>query len=84
MHIRNAVTRHMKEWGYGKGYEHAHTFEDALPGMECLPDSLAGQEFYHPTQRGLEQRIAERLAEIRAKKAEKRRGGREEGTAAEK
>jgi putative ATPase len=78
MHIRNAATRHMKEWGYGKGYEHAHKFEDALPGMECLPDSLAGHEFYHPTQRGLEQRIAERLAEIRTKKAEKRRGGTED------
>jgi len=72
MHIRNAVTKHMKEWGYGKGYEHAHKFDDALPGMECLPDSLAGREFYHPTQRGMEQRIAERLTEIRARKAEKR------------
>jgi putative ATPase len=52
--------------------------------MECLPDSLAGQEFYHPTQRGLEQRIAERLAEIRAKKAGKRRGGSEDTAAGEK
>ena len=75
MHIRNAVTKHMKEWGYGKGYEHAHKFDDALPGMECLPDSLAGREFYHPTQRGVEQRIAERLAEIRARKAERRGEG---------
>ncbi len=72
MHIRNAVTRHMKDWGYGKGYQHAHKFDDALPGMECLPDSLAGREFYHPTTRGMEQRISERLAEIRARKKERR------------
>jgi putative ATPase len=83
MHIRNAVTRRMKEWGYGKGYEHAHNLEDALPGMECLPDSLAGREFYHPTMRGVEQRISERLAEIRAKKAEKRRDASEDTAASE-
>ncbi|HTP90001.1 MAG TPA: replication-associated recombination protein A [Bryobacteraceae bacterium] len=79
MHIRNAPTKYMKEWGYGKGYEHAHQFEDALPGMECLPDSLAGREFYHPTNRGVEQRIAERLAEIRSRKAERRRAAGEAG-----
>jgi putative ATPase len=72
MQLRNAVTRSMKQWGYGKGYEHAHKFEDAIPGMECLPDALAGREFYQPTNRGVEQRIADRLAEIRARKAERR------------
>ena len=60
----------MKEWGYGDGYQHAHQFEDAMTDMECLPPSLAGQRYYEPTNRGIEQRIAERLAEIR-----KRRGG---------
>ena len=69
----------MKEWGYGEGYQHAHKFEDAMPGMECLPDSLAGA-IYHPTDRGVEQRISERLAEIRAKKAEKRREASERTT----
>ena len=38
------------------------------PDMECLPESLVGTRFYEPTNRGLEQRIAERLAEIRARK----------------
>ncbi len=64
-HLRNAPTRHMKEWGYGKGYQHAHEFEGAVTGMQCLPDSLVGTRFYEPTDRGLEKRIAERLAEIR-------------------
>jgi putative ATPase len=65
LHLRNAVTRPMKEWGYGKGYQHAHQFEDAPPEMECLPPSLAGRRYYVPTPRGVEKRIAERLEEIR-------------------
>ena len=31
MHLRNAPTTAMKEWGYGEGYQHAHKFEDAVP-----------------------------------------------------
>ena len=65
MHLRNAVTRDMKAWGYSAGYQHAHNFEDAIPEMECLPSSLAGRRYYFPTDRGLEKRIAERLEEIR-------------------
>jgi putative ATPase len=68
-HLRNAVTGSMKQWGYGAGYQHAHKFEDALPDMECLPESLAGTRFYEPTQRGAEQKIAERLEAIRARKS---------------
>jgi putative ATPase len=72
MNLRNAPTRAMKEWGYGEGYQHAHNFEDAVPGMECLPASLAGRQYYFPTDRGLEKRIAERLEEIRRLKASRR------------
>ena len=36
--------------------------------MECLPDNLRGTEFYQPTERGVEQRISQRLAEIRARR----------------
>jgi putative ATPase len=65
LHLRNAPTPLMKQFGYGAGYEHAHKFEDALTDMECLPPSLAGRRYYYPTNRGLEKRIAERLEEIR-------------------
>src|SRR5450432_3141809 len=68
MQLRNAPTKPMKEWGYGAEYQHAHAFDDAMSTMECLPDNLLGTEFYHPTQRGIEQRIAQRLAEIRARR----------------
>ena len=65
MHLRNAPTKAMKAWGYGSGYQHAHKFDDAVNQMECLPESLAGKRWYHPTDRGIEKRISERLEEIR-------------------
>jgi putative ATPase len=68
MQLRNAPTKAMKAWGYGSGYQHAHQFEDAVNTMECLPDNLRGTVFYQPTDRGLEQRIAQRLEEIRARR----------------
>lgn len=71
MHLRNAPTRAMKEWGYGKGYQHAHQFDEALTSMECFPPSLTGTRFYDPSTRGWEARIAERLAEIRRKRSAK-------------
>ena len=74
LHLRNAPTSAMKQWGYGKGYQHAHEFEDAVPDMECLPPSLAGRRFYVPTDRGAERRIGERLEEIHGKRT-KQAGG---------
>ena len=65
LHLRNAVTPAMKQWGYGEGYQHAHKFEDAITGMECLPPSLVGRRYYQPTDRGSEKRIGERLEEVR-------------------
>jgi putative ATPase len=75
MHLRNAVTKAMKQWGYGAGYEHAHKLEEAITGMECLPPSLAGKRYYHPTDRGMEKRIGERLEEVlKAREAARDRG----------
>jgi putative ATPase len=39
--------------------------------MDCLPDSLRGRRYYFPTGRGIEKRIAERLAELQEKKNRK-------------
>jgi putative ATPase len=69
MQLRNAPTRAMKEWGYSHGYQHAHQLPDAITQMECFPDALAGTRFYEPTHRGTEARIAERLGEIRRRRA---------------
>jgi putative ATPase len=65
MHLRNAPTKAMKQWGYGEGYQHAHNIEGGIPDMECLPESLAGKQWYFPSERGVEKRIKERLEEIR-------------------
>jgi putative ATPase len=69
LHLRNAPTRLMKDLGYSHGYEHAHDRPDAVVDMDCLPPSLAGRQYYHPSDRGLEQRLQERLAEWRRKRA---------------
>jgi putative ATPase len=78
LQLRNAPTPLMKKWGYGAGYQHAHESQDALTTMECLPDSMRGTEFYQPTGRGIEARIAERLEEIRKRRATPEPPGSEE------
>ena len=68
--IRNAPTTLMKELEYGKGYKLAHYAENKIADLQCLPDSLQGTEYYSPTSEGVEARIAKRLEEIKAWKAE--------------
>jgi len=68
LHIRNAPTSLMKELGYGKGYQYAHDLKEKVADMGCLPESLKGREYYHPTDQGMERRIREILAEIQRKK----------------
>ena len=70
LHLRNAVTKLMKNLEYGKGYEYAHEYEDKLTTMSCLPDSLRDKVYYHPTQQGLEDRYKNRLEQIKAWKAQ--------------
>lgn len=65
LHIRNAVTKFMKQAGYGKGYQYAHDLESKIADMECLPDNLRGREYYHPTTEGREKVLAQRLEEIK-------------------
>jgi putative ATPase len=72
VHLRNAPTRLMKELEYGKGYRYAHDEEDKIADMDCLPDSLRGHTYYHPTQEGREKLLAQRMEEIRRIKAGKR------------
>jgi putative ATPase len=68
LHIRNAPTNLMKELGYGKGYQYAHDTTEKVADMECLPESLRGRRYYHPTDQGMERRIGEILADIRERK----------------
>lgn len=71
--IRNAPTRLMKELDYGKGYQYAHDTADKLTDMQCLPDSLEGREYYHPTEQGSESKYKARLAQIKTWKQQHRK-----------
>jgi len=69
--IRNAVTRLMKEVGYGAGYRYAHDEPEGVGGIECLPDSLSGRRYYRPRSSGEEAELARRLEAILKKRREK-------------
>lgn len=62
LHIRNAPTKLMKDFGYGKGYQYAHDDRDGLVLQEHLPPELAGRSYYEPTNRGYEAVIKDRLS----------------------
>ncbi len=71
LHLRNAVTNLMKETGYGRGYQYAHDSDDKITDMTCLPASLAERKYYRPTDQGFEQRLRQRMEEIRKLKSAK-------------
>ena len=65
LQIRNAPTSLMKDLHYGEGYQYAHDTQEKLTSMECMPDSLRGREYYHPTMQGSEARVSKRLQDIK-------------------
>ena len=68
--LRNAPTRLMKDLGFGRGYRYAHDEDGAFAaGERYLPDGMAEVRLYEPVPRGLEIRIGEKLAELRAANA---------------
>jgi putative ATPase len=67
LHLRNAPTKLMKALDYGKEYRYAHNEPDAYAaGESYLPDDMQPVQFYVPTPRGLEGKISEKLAHLRA------------------
>jgi putative ATPase len=67
LHLRNAPTRLMKELDYGKDYRYAHNEADAYAaGEHYFPEEMGERVYYHPVSRGLEIKIAEKLAQLRA------------------
>jgi putative ATPase len=61
MHLRNAPTQAMKEWGYGEGYRYPHDEDGFAPGETYLPEELKDKRYYRPSQHGEEAALAERL-----------------------
>jgi len=68
LRLRNAPTRLMKSLGYGRGYRYAHEEPDAFAaGERYVPDELPDRRYYRPVPRGLEMKIGEALARLRAR-----------------
>ena len=66
LHLRNAPTKLMKQLDYGKDYRYAHDEADGYAaGENYFPDDMPQVSFYQPTERGLEAKIAEKLARLR-------------------
>ncbi len=74
LHLRNAPTGLMRNLGYGKNYQYAHDTEEKVTDMTCLPESLIGRTYYHPTDQGFESRLRQRLEELRRIQKKPRKG----------
>jgi putative ATPase len=68
VHLRNAPTKLMKGLGHGRDYRYAHDEVDAFAaGERYFPEDMPEKSYYHPVPRGLEIKIAEKLADLRAR-----------------
>lgn len=66
VHLRNAPTKLMKELGHGRAYRYAHDEPNAYAaGESYLPEGMQEPAWYQPVPRGLEQKIAEKMAFLR-------------------
>ena len=71
LHLRNAPTRFMQEQGYGDAYRYAHDETDAFAaGESYFPEAMEAREYYHPVDRGLEIKIAQKLEQLRKRNRE--------------
>ena len=78
LHLRNAPTKLMKALDYGKTYRYAHDEPEAYAaGENYLPDGMRPPGWYQPTPRGMESRIADKLAHLRALDSEAAQRSRE-------
>jgi putative ATPase len=66
LHLRNAPTKLMKELGYSEGYRYAHNEPQAYAaGEDYFPEELEPRRYYEPVDRGLEQKIGQKLEYLR-------------------
>jgi putative ATPase len=77
--LRNAPTGLMKSLGYGKDYQYAHDFDNAVSDQDYFPDKVGQRRYFEPTDRGREKKISEYLADyhrirdqLRARRGNKR------------
>jgi len=65
LHIRNAPTKLMKALDYGKGYTYAHSTDEKIVRMSCLPEALKDRRYYTPFGLGREANMRARLEAVR-------------------
>lgn len=76
VHLRNAPTRLMKELGYGHAYRYAHDEPHGYAAGETyFPEGMENPHWYQPVSRGLEIKIAEKMAFLRRLDEEADPGG---------
>jgi putative ATPase len=73
-HLKNAPTKLMKQLGHGKGYQYAHDSGDAVVAQSHFPDEMKAVSLYHPTSRGFEKTLGERINWLKARREEKKGG----------
>ena len=71
MHLKNAPTKLMKELGHGKDYQYAHNSDDAVVTQSHFPDEMDAVSLYHPTERGFERTLGERIQWLKDRREEK-------------
>ncbi len=62
--LRNAPTKLMKNMGYSNGYVYQHDVKNAFLVVNYLPERLKRKVFYHPTTRGLEEKIKDKMEKL--------------------
>lgn len=71
LRFRNAASQLMQQLDYGRHYQYAHDWSDAyVPGEHYLPDEMPNKQYYQPVERGLEKKIAAKLAYLKKKDKE--------------
>ena len=61
LHLRNPVTKLMRQLGHGKGYKYAHDYPDHFVEQQNLPSLLKGKRYYSPSDQGYEKEVRSRL-----------------------
>ncbi len=60
LHLRNAPTKLMKDIGYGKEYQYAHSYSGNFVDQEFLPDKISGTVFYQPGENSKEKELLQK------------------------
>ncbi|MBN2462231.1 MAG: replication-associated recombination protein A [Dehalococcoidia bacterium] len=72
LHLRNPVTKLMRELGHGKGYKYAHDYPGHFVEQQNLPNLVKGKRYYSPSDQGYEKEVRARLKAWWESKREKK------------